>query len=159
VSSIDYNMTMNVQDIKKLREETGAGVLEVKQALEELSGDYEKARVLLMSKGSAKAAKKAERTTKDGLVHSYIHGAGKIGSLIVVACETDFVARTEDFKKLCHEVAMQVCTDEYKDVDDLLEAEYIRDPNKKVKDLVTETVAKVGEKIEIKKFIRFAVND
>ena len=159
MSSIDYNMTMNVQDIKKLREETGAGVLEVKQALEELSGDYEKARVLLMTKGAAKAAKKAERITKDGLVRSYIHGAGKIGSLIVVACETDFVARTEDFKKLCHEVAMQVCTDEYKDVDDLLEAEYIRDPNKKVKDLVTETVAKVGEKIEIKKFIRFAVND
>ena len=159
MSSIDYNMTMNVQDIKKLREETGAGVLEVKQALEELSGDYEKARVLLMTKGAAKAAKKAERTTKDGLVRSYIHGAGKIGSLIVVACETDFVARTEDFKKLCHEVAMQVCTDEYKDVDDLLEAEYIRDPNKKVKDLVTETIAKVGEKIEIKKFIRFAVKD
>ena len=152
-------MTTDVFEIRKLREETGAGVLEVKQALEEFDGDYEKAKALLIGKGAAKAAKKAERTTKDGLVHAYIHGAGKMGSLVVVACETDFVAKTEDFKKLCHEIAMQVCTDEYKNVDELLEAEYIREAGKKVKDLIIETVAKVGEKIEVKKFVRFAVND
>src|SRR3989344_1942478 len=152
-------MTTDVFEIKKLREETGAGVLEVKQALEEFKGDYGKAKAVLVEKGAVKAAKKSERTTKDGLVHAYVHGAGKVGSLVVVACETDFVAKTEDFKKLCHEVAMQVCTDEYQDVETLLEAEYIRDSRKKVKDLITETIAKVGEKIEIKRFVRFAVNE
>lgn len=152
-------MEISINDIKKLREETGAGVLDVKKALEEAKGNYEKAKKDLIEKGVAKAAKKADRRASDGLVHSYIHLGGKIGSLVLVACETDFVAKTEDFKKLCHEIAMQVATDEYKDVKDLLDSEYIRDPNKKVSDFITEVTAKVGEKIEVKKFVRFSVKD
>jgi len=148
---------MNIDAIKKLRIQTGAGVLDIKNALEAAGGDIEQAKKTLFEKGIAKAAKKSERTTKDGLVYSYIHGGGKLGSLVLVACETDFVAKTEDFKKLCHELAMQVCTDDYSSVDDVLAAEYIRDSSKKVADLITETVAKLGEKIELKQFVRLSV--
>ncbi|RJR28046.1 translation elongation factor Ts [candidate division WWE3 bacterium] len=150
-------MSFNINDIKKLREETGAGVLEVKQALENAEGDYEKAKAELMKKVAAKAAKKADRVTKDGLVESYIHAGGKVGSLVTLACETDFVAKTDDFKKLAHEVAMQVCTEEFENVDELLNSEYIRDPGKKIKDLIDEVVAKVGEKVEIREFTKFNV--
>ncbi len=148
---------MNIEDLKKLREETGAGVMEVKHALEEFQGDYNKAKEDLMKKGLAKAAKKADRVTKDGLVYSYIHATGKVGSVVAIACETDFVAKTEEFKKLCHEVALQVCTEDYTSVESLLESEFIKDANKKISDLVNETIAKLGEKIEIKKFSRISV--
>ena len=150
-------MPINMEVIKKLREETGAGVLEIKLALENALGDEEKARQELMQKGIAKAAKKQDRVTKDGLVYSYIHGAGKVGSMVAVACETDFVAKTDDFKKLCHELALQAATAEYKSVEDFLADDYIRDPSKKVADLIAETTAKVGEKIELKNFVRLTV--
>jgi elongation factor Ts len=149
---------IDIETIKKLREDTGAAILDVKNTLTKYDGDVEKARKELMEKGALKAAKKQEeRTTKDGLIYSYIHGAGKVGSMVFLACETDFVAKTEDFQKLCKEVAMQVSAEEYKDVDALLEAEYIRDPSKTIADLISETVAKVGEKIEIKSFCRMSV--
>ncbi|MFC1700289.1 elongation factor Ts [Patescibacteria group bacterium] len=150
-------MAINVDKIKKLKEETGAGVLEVKKMLEECDGDVEKAKEELMKKASEKASKKADRNAGDGLVYSYIHNGGKVGSMILIACETDFVAKTEDFKKLCHEVAMQVCTEDYSDVKDLLESEYIRDPSKTILDLVNEATAKLGEKIEIKDFYKLSV--
>ena len=150
---------MNINDIKILREETGAGLLEAKQTLEKYNGDVARAREELMQKGLAKADKKADRVTKDGLVHAYIHGTGKVGSIVVVACETDFVAKTEAFKKLCHELALQVCTEDYSDNEALLSSEYIKDPSKKVSDLLKETIAKVGEKIEVKKFAKFSVID
>ena len=150
---------IDIETIKKLREDTGAAILDVKNTLTKYNGDIEKARKELMEKGAIKAAKKQEeRTTKDGLIYSYIHGAGKVGSMVFLACETDFVAKTEDFQKLCKEVAMQVSAEEYKDVDALLNAEYIRDPSKRIADLISETVAKVGEKIEIKSFCRMSVN-
>jgi len=145
----------DIESIKKLREETGAGVLEVKNALEETGGDYDKAHAILMKKVAAKAEKKADRVTKDGLVESYIHLGGKAGSLVLLACETDFVAKTDDFKKLAHEIAMQVCTSEYSSVAEVVEAEYIRDPAKKIQDLINEVIAKVGEKIELRSFVRF----
>jgi elongation factor Ts len=150
---------INVEIIKKLREETGAGVLEIKLALEKFEDDYEKVKADLLSKGASKAAKKADRVTKDGLVHAYIHGTGKVGSMVAVACETDFVAKTDAFIKLCHEIAMQICTEEYADVEAVLNAEYMRDPSKKVQDLINDTIAKLGEKIELKKFVRFAVSE
>ncbi len=152
-------MELNVKDIKKLREETGAGVLEVKQALENSGGDYKKAHEELMKKVSSKAAKKSERVTKDGLIVSYIHAGGRVGTLVYMACETDFVARTEDFQKLCKEIAMQAATGDYKTVEELLNDEYIRDPSKKISDLINETIAKVGEKIEIRKFIKYGVGE
>ena len=150
---------ISIQDIKKLREETSASVMDVKKALEESSGDFEEAKKLLAEKGKAIAAKKsAERTAKDGLVESYIHTTGKVGSLILLACETDFVAKTDEFKKLAHEIAMQAAIQDYESIDELLEDEYIRDPSKKISDLITETVAKLGEKIVLSKVVRFSTN-
>ena len=147
----------NIKEIKQLREETGAGVLEVKTALEKAKGDVKKAKAALMKKAGKKAGKKADRIAGDGMIHSYIHAGGKVGGLVWVACETDFVAKTDDFKKLCSEVAMQVCTQSYKTVKELEKAEYMRDPSKKIIDLVNEATAKVGEKIEIKDFAKFDV--
>jgi len=152
-------MQFNINDIKTLREETGAGILEVKQALEDTAGDMKKAKEELMKKVASKAAKKADRTAGDGLVYAYIHATGKVGSLIEINCETDFVAKTEDFKKLCHEVAMQVCTSDFKNVEELNDSEYIRDAGKTIKDIVNEVTAKTGEKIEVKRFVKFIVGE
>ncbi|AHB40447.1 TPA: translation elongation factor Ts [candidate division WWE3 bacterium] len=152
-------MELNIKDIKNLREETGAGVLEVKQALENSSGDYANAKEELMKKVGSKAAKKSDRITKDGLIFAYLHAGGRVGTLIYMACETDFVAKTEDFHKLCKEVAMQAATGDYNSVEDLLSDEYIRDPSKKISDLLNETTAKVGEKIELKKFVKYSVGE
>lgn len=150
---------VNVKDIKKLRELTGAGVLEIKNALAEFDNDFEKAKADLMEKGKAKAAKKSERDASDGLVHSYIHANGKVGSMILMSCETDFVAKTEDFQDLCKEVAMQVCTGDYESVEELLADDYMRDGSKKVSDLITEAIAKLGENMELKKFVKYSVRD
>ena len=148
-----------ITDIKTLREETGAGILEVKQALEDSGGDISKARAVLLAKSSAKAAKKADRTAGDGLIYSYIHNGGKMGSLVHVACETDFVAKTEDFKKLTHEIALQVCTDAYESVEALLASEYMRDASKTIQDIINDTVAKTGEKIELRRFVKYSINE
>jgi len=152
-------MSNNIEIIKKLRDETGAGILEIKNILEEVNEDYEKAKEELLKKSAAKAAKKSDRVAEDGLVYSYIHNSGKVGSLVLLSCETDFVAKTDDFQKLCREIAMQVCSEDYEDVEKLLESEYIREPSKKILDLVNEATAKVGEKIEIRKFVKFSVGD
>lgn len=101
-------MAITVDMVKELRERTGAGVLDCRNALEEVDGDFEEAKKLLKNKGLAVAAKKAEREANDGLVEAYIHAGGKLGVLVELNCETDFVARTEDFRELAHDVAMQV---------------------------------------------------
>lgn len=147
----------NVEKIKKLREETGAGVMEVKQTLEKFDGDIEEARKELMSKVSAKAAKKADREAGDGLVYAYVHNTGKLGSMILMACETDFVAKNENFQDLCKEVAMQICTQDYEGVDQVLDAPYMRDESKTVQELINEAIAKLGEKIELKEFTKYSV--
>jgi len=152
-------MQFNINDIKNLRGETGAGVLEVKTALENANGDMNKAKEELFKKVASKAAKKVGRTAGDGLVFSYIHATGKVGSMIIIGCETDFVAKTEDFKKLCREVAMQVCSFDFQTIGELNESEYIRDSSKKIQDIVNEVSAKTGEKIEIKKFVKYSVGD
>jgi elongation factor Ts len=152
-------MSNNIEIIKKLRDETGAGILEIKNMLEEVSDNYEKAKEELLKKSAAKAAKKSDRVAEDGLVYSYIHNSGKVGSLVLLSCETDFVAKTDDFQKLCREIAMQVCSEDYENVEKLLESEYIREPSKKILDLVNEATAKVGEKIEIRKFVKFSVGE
>jgi elongation factor Ts len=103
------NMAIDPKLVVSLRERTGAGIVECKTALDEAGGDLEKAIEVLKKKGEIKAAKKsAERTTKDGLVHAYIHASGKVGAMVEVSCETDFVARIEDFQNLVHDLAMQV---------------------------------------------------
>ncbi|MBI3341783.1 translation elongation factor Ts [Candidatus Curtissbacteria bacterium] len=148
-------MAIAVEDIKKLREKTGAGIADCRKALEEAKGDFKKAEELLKSWGIDKAASKSDRVVGAGLVETYIHSGGKVGSMVEINCETDFVARTDEFKSLAHEVAMQVAAMDPKDVEDLKKEDYIRDSSKTIEGLVKETVAKVGENIQIKRFMRF----
>lgn len=143
--------------LKKLREETSISVSECRQALEESEGDYGKALALLKSHAAEKAAKKADRATGEGLVDAYIHGNGKIGAMVEILCETDFVARTDEFKKLVHEVAMQVAAMHPKDVAALMKQEYIKDSAQTIEDLVKQAIQKTGENIVVKRFERFAL--
>lgn len=146
---------MNLKDIKKLREQTGAGVVVVKNALEEAKGDLKKAKEILKKKGLAKAKKKSDRATQEGRIHAYIHAQGRVGALVEVNCETDFVARNPEFESLCQEVGMQVASMNPKDVDELMSQDYIRDPKKTIKQLITEAVAKLGENISVGRFTRY----
>lgn len=151
-------MTVTAEDIKKLREETGSGVMASKKALEEVNGDFEKAKQILRVSGVEKAEKRSERVTSQGLIETYIH-SGKVGAMVEVGCETDFVARTDEFKNLAKELSMQVASMNPVDVEELMAQDYIRDSSKKVKDLVTETVAKTGENIQVKRFVRFTLGE
>lgn len=149
---------MDLAKIKTLREKTGAGIADCREALQQSGNDLAKAENWLKAHGIEKAAKKADRATQQGLVESYVH-SGKIGVLLEINCETDFVARTDDFKKLAHEVAMQISAMNPKDVDILLNQEYIRDPKIKIQDLVKATIAKLGENIQIRRFTRLALGE
>lgn len=150
-------MKIDVEGIRRLRDETGASIADCKIAIQESKGDHKKALDWLKSRGFEKAKKKSDRETSQGLVESYIHQNGKIGAMVEILCETDFVARTSEFKTLAHEIAMQVASMNPKDVDSLLKQEYIRDSSKTVSDLVKETIAKFGENIVVKEFQRFAI--
>lgn len=148
---------ISIDQIKKLREETGAPVAEIKKALDEAAGDEKKAKENLKKSGFARAAKKAERQTSAGRVFTYIHHSGTVGATVVLLCETDFVARTDEFQKLGQELSMQVASMGAKDVDELLKQEYIREPGVTVGALIQEVIAKTGENIKIKEFGRFEV--
>lgn len=146
-------MNISLDTLKKLRSETSAGVSDCRQALEDSQGNYEKAKKLLLERGLEKAAKKEGKETSQGIVEAYVH-QGKVGILVKVCCETDFVARTDEFKNLSHEIALQVCSMNPKNVTELLKNPYIRDPKLTINDLVKQTVAKVGENITIAQFTR-----
>jgi len=191
-------------EVKELRERTGAGMMDCKKALAESGGDMEKAIEYLRKKGLATAAKRAGKVANEGLVQAYIHGGGRIGVLIEVNCETDFVANTEDFRDLIHNLAMQVAASrpEYvarEDVPEevlareaeilkaqalnegkpekvvekivsgrlekfyqencLLEQPFIKDMDRTVQDLINEKVAKLGEKIVVRRFVRYEVGE
>ena len=162
-------MPTTTELIKELRERTSAGIMECKRAIDEAKGDLTAAEKLLKEWGLATAAKKAGREASQGLIDSYIH-AGRIGAMVEVNCETDFVARTDDFKQFAREVAMQVAAtnptritaDEPStngsdgDADKpLLEQEYIRDSSKTIQDLLNELIAKVRENVVIRRVARF----
>jgi elongation factor Ts len=164
------NLEIRTSAIKELRERCGAGIMDCRNALIEANGNIDKAHETIKEKGLLKAAKKADRETSQGLIEAYIHPGGRIGSLVELNCETDFVARTDEFKKLAREVAMQVAAmcplviseddipqDCYEAPEKacLLIQPYIRDNSKTVKELIIETVAKVGENIRLKRFARF----
>lgn len=197
-------MALDMEQVKELRARTGAGVLDCKKALAECNDDVEKAVDYLREKGLAKAAKKAGRTASQGKVFSYIHTTGKIGTLVELNCETDFVARTDEFLTLGHEIAMHIAAANpqyvlpedvpaedlqrekeiyrnqaleegkpahivekiaegrvkkfYEDTC-LLEQNYIRDPDRKIKDLVIENIAKLGENIVVRRFSRFSIGE
>jgi elongation factor Ts len=148
-------MANTKDDVKRLREETGAGVMDCKRALEETKGDFEKARALIKERGLEKAQKKSDREAKEGLVEAYVHAGGRIGAMVELSSETDFVARNPDFQKLAKELAMQVAAMDPKNVDELLEQVYIRDASKKVGDLVTGIAATTGENVRVRRFKRF----
>lgn len=146
-------MAIDTNLIKQLREETGAGIADCREAIDEAKGDLSKAKEVLKQKGFDKASSKSDRAVNAGVVEPYTH-AGKIGVIVEVLCETDFVAKTEDFKALAHEVAMQIASMHPENVEELLAQEYIRDNSKTIKDLITEAVGKLGENIQIGKFSR-----
>lgn len=149
-------MQIKLDDLKKLRWATGAGVADCRQALEDAGGDPAKAGKLIMERGLEKAAKKFGRETPQGLIESYVH-AGRVGVLVELRCETDFVARTDDFKTLAHEIALQVASMNPKNVKELLASPYIRDAGITIEALVKQSVAKVGENITVAKFTRIAL--
>lgn len=147
-----------MEEIKNLREKTGAGIMQVKKALEEAGGDTKKAEKILIARGVEMAEKKADRATCAGLIDSYIH-LGKVGAMVEVNCETDFVARNEQFKAFVHEVALQVSTSEAKDVDELMKEPYFKDQEKTIDSLLKEVIAKTGENIKIKRFVRYTLGE
>lgn len=149
------NISLNL--LKKLRAETSAGVSDCRQALEDANGDYAKAKKLLTQRGMEKAAKKANRVTGAGIIDSYIHANGTVGVLVELRCETDFVARNEQFKKLAHEICLQIAAMDPKDTKALLASEYIRDPKLTIEELVKQTIAKVGENIIVGRFSRLDI--
>jgi elongation factor Ts len=165
---------ITVETIKALREEMGAGVMDAKKALEEAQGNLDKAREILRERGVASAVKKAGRSANEGLVEAYIHGEGRVGVMVEVNCETDFVARTDDFKELAHNLAMQVAAMSPKYVDEadipedetgdpaevaLMSQPYIKDASLSIEDVVLDAAGRLGENIKIKRFTRFALGE
>jgi elongation factor Ts len=174
---------ITADQVKQLREQSGAGIMDCKRALEEVGGDLHKAADLLKQQGLAKAEKKTGRAALQGLVEPYIHGGGRIGAIVEVNCETDFVARTSDFRELAHDLAMQVAATSptYVAKDDvpeetweqlerehggreqaaaavvLLDQPFIKDPKLTIRDLVRDRIAKLGENIVVRRFSRFEV--
>ncbi len=195
-------MKITAQMVKKLRDMTGAGMMDCKKALQEADGDFDKAIEILRKKGAAKAAKKAGRATGEGIITSYVHFNGRIGVLLELNCETDFVARTDEFKELAYNLAKQVAAmsprwvsredvpqeviekekeiyreqlknsgkpenvvekiiegklEKFFQENCLLEQDYIFDDKKKVKDIITEAIGKIGENIRVSRFVRLEV--
>lgn len=163
-------MAVSTEAVKQLRERTGAGVMECKRALEEVDGDLDRAAEVLRQRGLALAEARAHRETAQGLVECYIHAGGRVAAMVELNCETDFVARTDAFKTLAHELAMQVAAmgpasisqdDLPSDTDGdpseacLLLQPYIRDASRTVEELVKEAIAQTGENIQIRRFARF----
>jgi elongation factor Ts len=161
----------SADDVKRLRELTGAGVMDCKRALDEAGGDLEKAATILKERGIAKAEKKAGRETGQGLIEAYIHAGGRIGVLVEVNCETDFVARTDTFKTLAHDIALQIAgisttlavtEDELPEGAEgppeetvLMKQSFIKNPSQTIEQLVKEAIAQTGENIRIRRFTRY----
>ncbi len=164
-------MQVTTETIKALREQTSAGIMECKRALQATEGDLAAATAMLRERGYEMAKKKGNRATSQGLIECYIHAGGRIGAMVELKCESDFVARTAEFKELAHDLAMQVVATcpayvakdevpegtEVADEDCLLLQQFIKDPSKSIEDIIAETVAKVRENIRIRRFVRFAL--
>ena len=162
--------TISASQVKELRERTGAGVMDCKSALEAASGDVEQAMAILQERGIASAEKRAHRETSQGVIECYIHAGGRLGAMIEVNCETDFVARTDDFKTLVKDLAMQVVAYNPLSVSEedlppgaegdpkevcLMSQPFIKDESRIIGDLVKDVIAKTGENIRVRRFVRF----
>jgi elongation factor Ts len=148
-------MEITTEMVKELREKTGAGIMNCRRALEKAGGDMKKAEEILQAEGIEKAEKKADRETTAGAVFSYIHGAGKVGVLVEIACETDFVAKTDKFQALGKELGMQISAMNPANLEELMGQAYIRDSKMSIQDLVKSTIAGLGENIVVRRFTRF----
>lgn len=142
----------------ELRKETGMGVMDIKKALAETGGDKEKALAILREKGAAVMAKREDKTAEQGIIDVYAHD-GRIGVLVELNCETDFVARNEEFKAFAHDLSLQISAMEPATVEELLEQDFIKDPSKKMADLLNDLTAKMGEKLVIKRFVRYVLGE
>lgn len=141
--------------VKKLRDKTGASIMDCKKALTEAKGNENKALKILEEKDRLTAMKKSERAAGQGIIEAYIHSNKKIGVLLELKCETDFVAKNEEFKELAHDIAMHIAGMDSQDGDSLLEEPFVKDPLITVKNLIDSKIGKLGENIKIGKFIRF----
>jgi elongation factor Ts len=158
--------------IKELRDKTSAGVMECKRALQQAEGNIDRACDILREQGLARAEKKADRVASQGAVEVYVHGGGRIGSMVELNCETDFVARTDEFKALVHDLALQVAATDPRFISSaeipeaekeklhqeevcLLAQPFIKDPSRKISDIVADVSAKMGEKVAVRRFARF----
>jgi len=167
-------LAVSVELVRALRDQTGAGIMECKEALEKSGGDLEKAIGALREKGLAGVAKRVGRDTTEGVIETYLHTGGRVGAMVELGCETDFVARTEEFQKLAHDIAMQVAAmgPEYVDKDDIKEGDtrppaqtclmlqpYIKNSSSSVGEMIKELAAKVGENVRVVRFTRLAVGE
>ena len=165
-------MQVSTESIRLLRDRTGAGIMDSKRALEAVDGDIDKAEAALREKGIARAESKSDRVTAEGIIDSYIHAGSRIGAMVELNCETDFVGRTPEFKELAHNIAMQVAAmaplyldesdvpeDEEGSLDQvcLLKQSFIKDSSKTIGDLIMDVRAKVGENIRVGRFARFGL--
>ena len=163
-------MAVSPGAVKELRELTGAGMLACKDALEEADGDFEKAKAILAAKGHAAAAKRADRATAEGLVQAYLHHNGRVGALVEVNCESDFVARTDDFRELVKNIALHVAgaNPQYVSPEEMPEGAegdpkelclmlqpFVKEDSVTIGDLVKEAISKTGENIRVRRFARF----
>ncbi|MEK7203521.1 MAG: elongation factor Ts [Patescibacteria group bacterium] len=146
-----------IDSIKKLRNKTGLSVAEIREALKEAAGDELKALKILNSRGHKIAEKKAGRQAREGVVESYIHNTKKIGAIVVLHCETDFVAKNPEFQELAHSLAMQIASMAPKDIDELMKQSFIKDQELTVKELINQYIAKLGENIKVGDFSRFSI--
>ena len=165
-------MAVSTETIRILREKTGAGIMDCKRALEQSGGDMDRAADLLRTWGLATVAKKSSRAANQGIVEAYVHAGGRIGVLVELNCETDFVARTPQFQQLAHDIALQIAAMNpqvveneraLEDLDSsqgeprLLFQPFIRDPSRTIRDIISDVVARVGENIQVRRFIRFEI--
>ncbi len=163
-------MEISVTQIKDLRDKTSAGVMECKRALQQAEGNVDRACDILREQGLARAEKKAARVASQGLVEAYVHGGGRIGSMVELNCETDFVAHTDEFKALVHDIALQIAATDPRFISSaeipegeqlnpeevcLMSQPFIRDPSRKISDIVADVSAKMGEKVAVRRFARF----
>ena len=146
-----------IEKIKDLRESTGLSFNEIKKALNETGGDEERAKEILHKLGVTLAAKKSSRQVKEGIIESYIHNTRKVGSMVELLCETDFVARNIEFKNLAHEIAMHIAAMKPGSLEDLFSQPFVKDQDLTVRDLINQAIAKLGENIQIGRFEVFEI--
>ncbi len=142
---------------KKIREETGYGIMDIKKALEETGGDEVKTKEILVKKGLEQAAKRADKETAQGLVMTYTHTTGKMSAMVELLCETDFVAKNPEFVQLAKNLALHAAAMNPTSTEEMLEQDYVKDPTRKISDMISEIVGKVGEKIKLGRIARFAI--